>query len=587
MKNWRFVFIQILFIIFAAALVGRLLYWQVIKHDFLVAKASEQHEIATIIEATRGKIFSSDGSLLVGNEPAFLLFANLNEFKESSFEEDDIEEVAQEITESLFPEILQNQKDPKKLSESAKESIFDEEVKRIVKKLNSENLVWVPIAKKISETTKGAIQKLEIKGLGFEDLSKRYYPEGNLASQLLGFVGKNEDGLDTGYFGLEGYYNDQLSGKPGRLIQELDASGNPILTNDQDGSFPTDGFDLTTTIDRNVQYVIEEILEKGVKKYGAKSGSVVILDPKTGSIISMANFPNFDPNRWQAFEEEDFQNQSISQVYEPGSTFKLVTVASALDAQVVKPDTICPCKGPIKISGYEIQTFNNKYNPNSSVVEILQHSDNVGAGFISEKLGKDKFLEYIDNFSFGTTFGTDLQGEEAGIIKERQNWSDVDLITASFGQGLSVTALQMTSALGVIANDGRLMKPYLVKKITTNDSEIEIKPEEIRRVISTDTAKVMKELLLSAVEGGEAKNLIPKGYRVAGKTGTAQVAIGGSYDPSKAVASFVGFGPVESPKFVAIVKYVNPTPIYGAETAEPTFFDIAKKLYPYWGIPVK
>ena len=587
MKNWRFVFIQILFIVLAAALVGRLLYWQVVKHDSLVAKASEQHEITTIIEATRGKIFSSDGSLLVGNEPAFLLFANLNEFKESYFETDGIEEIAEEIAEALLPEILQNQKYPKKLSEFEKESIFDEEEKRIIKKLKSENLVWVPLAKKISETTKNVIQKLEIKGLGFEDLSKRYYPEGNLASQLLGFVGKNEDGLDTGYFGLEGYYNDQLSGKPGRLIQELDASGNPILTNDQDGSFPTDGFDLTTTIDRNVQYVVEEVLEEGVKKYGAKSGSVVILDPKTGGILSMANYPSYEPNRWQAFEEEDFQNQSISQVYEPGSTFKLVTVASALDAQVVKPDTICPCKGPIKVSGYEIQTWNNKYNPNSSVVEILQHSDNVGAGFIGEKLGKDKFLEYINKFSLGSTLGTDLQGEEAGIIKERRNWSDVDLITASFGQGLSVTALQMTSALGVIANDGKLMKPYLVKKITTNDTEIEIKPEEIRRVLSTDTAKVMKELLLSAVEGGEAKNLIPKGYRVAGKTGTAQVAVAGSYDPSKAVASFVGFGPVENPKFVAIVKYVNPTPIYGAETAEPTFFEIVKKLYPYWGITVK
>ena len=587
MKNWRFVFIQILFIVLAAALVGRLLYWQVVKHDSLVAKAAEQREITTIIEATRGKIFSSDGSLLVGNEPAFLLFANLNEFKESYFETDGIEKIAKEIAEALLPEILQNQKYPKKLSEFEKESIFDEEEKRIIKKLKSENLVWVPLAKKIPETTKNVIQKLEIKGLGFEELSKRYYPEGNLASQLLGFVGKNEDGLDTGYFGLEGYYNDQLSGKPGRLIQELDASGNPILTNDQDGSFPTDGFDLTTTIDRNVQYVVEEVLEEGVKKYGAKSGSVVILDPKTGGILSMANYPSYEPNRWQAFEEEDFQNQSISQVYEPGSTFKLVTVASALDAQVVKPDTICPCKGPIKVSGYEIQTWNNKYNPNSSVVEILQHSDNVGAGFIGEKLGKDKFLEYINKFGLGNTLGTDLQGEEAGIIKERRNWSDVDLITASFGQGLSVTALQMTSALGVIANDGRLMKPYLVKKITTNDTEIEIKPEEIRRVLSTDTAKVMKELLLSAVEGGEAKNLIPKGYRVAGKTGTAQVAVAGSYDPSKAVASFVGFGPVENPKFVAIVKYVNPTPIYGAETAEPTFFEIVKKLYPYWGITVK
>ena len=585
MRYWRFFLVQLLFLVFTAAIVGRLFYWQIVKHESFAAKAAEQHEVTTLLEAKRGRIFASDGSLLVGNDKAFLLFANLTEFRKEKNSKKDIKKAADDISKALFDEIVSFQADPKKMSKAEKESIFAATRSNLIKKLSSENLVWVPLEKKVSEGARKKVESLKIPGLGFQEVSKRYYPEGSLASQIFGFVGKNKDGFDIGYFGLEGYYNAQLAGKPGQLIQELDASGNPILTNDEDGSFPTDGFDLTTTIDRNVQFIVEAEIQEGVKKYGAKIGSGVVMDPSTGEILAMANYPNFDPNKWQAFKEEDFRNSAISDVFEPGSTFKSITMSSALDAGIIRPNTVCPCKGPIKISGYEIQTFNNKYNPKSTIVEVLQHSDNVGAGFVGQKMGKDKFLEYIKNFGFGQLSGIDLQGEGVGLIKERQNWSDVDLVTASFGQGLSVSALQMVAALGAIANDGRLMKPYIVKRIGGEGKEIAIEPKELRQVIKPEAARIMKELLLAAVEGGEARNLIPHGYRVAGKTGTAQVAIAGHYDPTQAVASFVGFGPVEDPKFVAIVKYVDPTPIYGAETAEPTFFEIVKKLYPYWGIP--
>lgn len=587
MKYWRIVFIQLFFVLFAVAIVGRLVYWQVIQYDNFTAKASEQHEVTTLIEAKRGRILASDGSVLVGNEPAFLLFANLNEFRDQYTVKKSIKDASEKITEALFPEILSSQKDSNKLSKSEKEAIFVETRNDIIDKLNLKDLVWVPLAKKISEVSKSGVEDLNIAGIGFEEISKRYYPETTLAAQLLGFVGKDADDNDIGYFGLEGFYNDQLRGTPGRLIQELDASGNPILTIDEDGFFPKDGFDIVTTIDRNVQFIVEEEIKKNVKRFGAKAGSAIVLNPKTGEILALVNYPSFTPSSWQSYEEEDFRNSAISEVYEPGSTFKLVTIASALDSGIIKADTICPCKGPIRVAEYEIQTWNNKYNPNSTIAQVLQNSDNVGASFVSLKLGTDKLLGYIKDFGFGSTLGIDLQGEEFGIIKERKNWSEVDLVTAAFGQGLSVTALQMVSSLGVIANDGVLMKPHVVKKIIRKDREIEINNEEIRQVLKPQTAKLMKELLLSAVEQGEAKNIIPKGYRIAGKTGTAQVAISGYYDPSKAVASFVGFGPVEDPKFVAIVKFVDPTPIYGAETAEPTFFEIAKKLYPYWGIPVR
>jgi cell division protein FtsI/penicillin-binding protein 2 len=218
---------------------------------------------------------------------------------------------------------------------------------------------------------------------------------------------------------------------------------------------------------------------------------------------------------------------------------------------------------------------------------ILQHSDNVGAAFWADKMGRERFLEYIKKFGFGETTGIDLQGEETGLIKRSQDWSEIDLVTNAFGQGISVTTLQMASAVGALANDGKLMKPYVVRKIITPEKEIVNNPKQVRQVIKPETASLVKELMLSAVEQGEAKKLIPKGYRVGGKTGTAQIPLNGKYDPNKTVASFVGFGPIEDPRFVMIVKYVEPVPIYGAETAEPTFFKIVQELYTYWGIVVK
>jgi len=252
----------------------------------------------------------------------------------------------------------------------------------------------------------------------------------------------------------------------------------------------------------------------------------------------------------------------------------------------VNTDTICPCSGPIKASGYEVQTVDNNYHPNSTIAQILQHSDNVGAGFAAQKMGADTFLKYIKDFGFGEALQVDLQGEETGIVKERRDWHEIELVTAAFGQGISVTPLQMINALSAIANDGKLMKPYVVKKITGPNGVIEFKPKEIRTVIKPETAAIMKQLLLAAVEGGEAKKIVPHGYRVAGKTGTAQVPIGGSYS-GKTVASFIGFGPVEDPRFAAIVVLFEPSAsIWASETAEPIFFKIITELYPYWGIPV-
>ena len=347
-----------------------------------------------------------------------------------------------------------------------------------------------------------------------------------------------------------------------------------------------DGSDLLTTVDRTTQYILDKKLEEGVARFGAKSGAAIVLDTKTSALLAISSFPTFNLLDPTDSPSKNYKNLGISEVYEPGSTYKLVTFASALDSGAVNTDTRCPCKGPIHASGYEVQTVDDKYHPNSTITDILQHSDNVGAAFAARNMGTDTFLNYIKNFGFGATTNVDLQGEEVGIVKERKNWSEIELVTAAFGQGLSATPLQMVNAIAAIANDGELMKPYVVQKIIGPKGEIEFKPKKVRQVIKSSTAKIMKQLLLAAVEGGEAKDLIPHGYRVGGKTGTAQVPIAGHYS-TKTVATFVGFGPVEEPRFAMIVVLFEPSAsIWASETAEPLFFEIVKELYPYWGIPV-
>ena len=591
MKSWRFTFLKLFFVFLLAGLTARLLYWQIVSYERLAVAATEQHLTTVRIDSPRGRIFAADGNLLVSNQTAFLLYASIPEIKKDLEQgetyEKRIEAIVNQIQPVLLEEEISKLREPGKLSRRDKETLSANLTLKIVSQLLMPEVVWVPLANKVPLPTKEKIGALRVKGLGFENQSERFYPEGTLAANLLGFVGKDTEGNDKGYLGLEGFYQDQLQGQSGKLTQEVDASGHPIIAVDTTAAVFKNGLDIETTLDRTVQYTLEKYLFDSARKYGAKEASGIVLDPRTGQILAMANFPAYDSGKWEQFKDVERRNSAISTIYEPGSTFKVITASAALDTGAVKTDTICPCDGPIKKSGYEVQTWNNKYNPNSNMAQILQHSDNVGAAFWAEKLGKTAFLEYLKKFGLGAKTDIDLQGEETGLIKKSQDWSEIDLVTNAFGQGVSVTSLQMASAVSVIANGGKLMKPYVVRKIITPEREIVNNPKEVRQVIKPETAGIMKELMLSAVEQGEAKRIIPKGYRVGGKTGTAQIPLGGKYDPNKTVASFVGFGPIEDPRFVMLIKYVEPVPIYGAETAEPTFFKIAQELYTYWGIEVR
>ncbi len=407
-----------------------------------------------------------------------------------------------------------------------------------------------------------------------------------MSAHLLGFVGQDSSGKDKGYFGIEGYYNRELSGRPGTLRLERDVQGQPILIGERIEDPAVQGRDLILYLDRGLQYLIEEKLKKGIERYGAKEGSVVVLDPQTGGVLAMASLPNFNPEDYAQTDARLYPNPVINQSFEPGSIFKIVVMASALDGGVVKPEDRCPqCDGPRKIDKYEIKTWDENYYPESTMTEIIQHSDNVGMVYVSQKLGIERLVDYLTKFGFDSATGIDLEGEASPPFRLQNQWNVVDLAVAGFGQGIAVTPIQMAGAAAVIANGGYLVEPHVVAKIKSVDREVEIKPKVIRQVISSAAAKTMTEMMVNAVEKGEAKWAKPEGHRIAGKTGTAQIPIAGHYDEEKTIASFIGFGPADRPKFVMLVTLREPSSSpWGAETAAPLWFDIAQEMFLYYGI---
>jgi cell division protein FtsI/penicillin-binding protein 2 len=312
-----------------------------------------------------------------------------------------------------------------------------------------------------------------------------------------------------------------------------------------------------------------------------------MLDPKTGGILAMASFPSFDPRSYAEFANEDYKDGFITDTYEPGSTFKPLVMAAAINEGLVKPETRCDiCAGPISIGGYNIKTWNDKYQPNLTMTDVIVHSDNTGMVYVGKKLGLDKMIKYIDLFGFGRATNIDLQGEVIPSLRPRESWYPIDLATSSFGQGISVTPIELLSAFATLANKGVRMEPHVVSSVETADGQtLTIPPKVVNKPITEKTAKIMTEILVNAVNKGEAQFAKIKGYRFAGKTGTAQIPVAGHYDPTNTIASFIGYAPAEDPKFVMLVIVDRPTSsIYGAETAAPVFFKIAQKALTYYNI---
>ena len=445
---------------------------------------------------------------------------------------------------------------------------------------------WVAVTM-VTKEKKEEIEKLKISGLGFDYVLKREYPEASLAAHLLGFVGKNYQGEDIGYFGIEGYYNKDLSGLPGFIQSEKDLLGRPILIGKQEMVEPENGRDLILTIDKNIQGMIKEKLKKGIERYQAESGCVIAADPFSMAILALVCLPDYDPKNYFLFSEEYFRNPAISDLYEPGSVFKPLIMAAALNEKKIKPNDFYNETGPITIGEYSIRTWDNKYEGKISMTRILQKSSNVGMVYVGEKLGDEKLYDYLKKYGFGQLTGIDLQGEVSGYLKPKSQWYPIDFATVTFGQGIAVTPIQMIRAFAALVNGGVIFRPYVVLKIISSDGKQKIiKPKKEGQVITNMTSQIIKKMLMEVVESGEVKWARPKGYTLGGKTGTAQVPIKGHYDPQKTIASFIGFGPVKEPKFLILVILRQPkTSPWGSETAAPLFFEIAKELLIYYNIP--
>ena len=559
----RFKITILVFIILFLAVSSKLFYWQIVKGSELKQQASYQYSGTKTITASRGNIYAADGSWLAVMRTNWLLFAELPQLSESSTQ------VANKLAPFLVTDNFENRDD-------YRQALLIE-VDRIQTVLNRKEVVWVPIKKRITSETKEKIEKLNIQGLGFDPEESRFYPEGSSSAQLLGFVGKNDAGEDTGYFGLEGYYNIPLSGKNGFLQREKDLMGAPLLSSGISEVNSIPGTDLTTFIDKRMQNSAEEKLKEGLEKYGAKEGSVIIMDPKTGGILAMASYPSYDPSKFSEFDGSLYKNPAVSDTFEPGSVFKVIVMASGLDAGVIEPETICDiCDKPYKVDKYFIETWDRKYHPDSTMTDVLVHSDNVGMSFIAQRLGADTMYDYLDKFGIGKPTNIDLQGESNIKLRSKETWNIVDLATSSFGQGVSTTPIQLIRATAAIANGGLLVSPKVVDTGEKNKGT---------RIISEEAAEKAVTMMVESAKHGESQWTDLKGFSVAGKTGTAQIPIAGHYDAEKTIASFVGFAPANKPKFVMLVTLKEPqSSQWASETAAPLWYAIAKDLFQIFGI---
>ncbi len=435
--------------------------------------------------------------------------------------------------------------------------------------------VW--IKRQVTPREAEQIQALNAEGIGMFYEPRRYYPQGQMAGQLLGFVGRDSEGLE----GLELRYNDYIRGEPGSSVTERDALGRRVLVQGVTGVQIPPGGDIHLTLDTSIQHLTEKELEATITKYRAKAGVAIVMDPGTGEVLALANYPSFNPNNFSQQSSQQKRNRAVTDTYEPGSTFKTVLAAAVLEEGVVHKNDLFFCEnGKYAYAGRIIHdTHPHGWLP---FYKILQVSSNIGFTKVADKLKKERFFKYIEKFGFGRPTGVDMPGEVAGLLRPPPAWSAIDLATHAFGQGISATPIQMVTAYAAIANGGFLMRPYVVRRVVSPKGEIllENQPHVVRRVISEKTARGLAAMLKGVTnEGGTGVMASVEGFEVAGKTGTAQKAdlVHGGYAARRHVASFIGFVPADEPRLVLMVLVDEPElNVYGGVVAAPAFRNIAR-----------
>ncbi len=550
-----------LFILLALA---RLFFLQIVNHQYYLALAEGRHSLYRELLPSRGRLFLQN--LKKGEELTPLA-----------------------VNRDVFSVVA----DPKLVDEPAKAArilaqklgLDELEVKARVIKTGSQYEI---IKKQVSAETVDELKLEKLVGVSFERQPYRFYPEKEIGSQLAGYYGVDKDGQPEGFYGLEGYFDELLTGKPGYFSGEQDAAGAWLPLAKRESQEPVDGADLVLTVEQTIEYVACEKLKKGVEEYKAKGGAVIIINPKTGAILAMCNWPAFDPNNYNQVKDiRFFNNQAIFTPYEPGSVFKAMTMAGALDAGKVLPDTKYIDKGAVKIGDRVIKNAAEKVYGEQTMTGVLKESINTGAVFASQQLGQELFRKYVKDFGFGVLSGVELDTEAPGNISSLEKRGEIYIATASFGQGIAVTPLQLVMAFGAIANNGKLYKPRIISEIRYPDGRIEKRePQFVRQVISPRTARLLSAMLTTVVREGHGKSAQVEGYYIAGKTGTAQIpGPEGGYVEGATEQTFIGFGPVDDPVFVMLVKYDEPERLFAEYTAVPTFGEIAKFLLQYLEVP--
>jgi cell division protein FtsI/penicillin-binding protein 2 len=551
-KKERITFLFILFIIFYFLLIYRLYNIQVIQSNKFEEIAQQEHLTSFSIEGERGNIYDRNLKKLVVNVNVQSLFA-------------------------IPPKIENPRETALKMS-----LILNLEIKEVLDKLNQKRpFVW--IKRKLNETEVEEIKKLNLEGLDFLKESKRFYPKKYLASNLMGFVGIDNQGLE----GLELFFDQELKGLPGLVVLERDASGGKIPLSIKELNTHRDGNSIVLTIDEVIQYITEEALDKAYQKYKAKAGVAIVVEPKTGEVLAIAVRPSYDPNYFNKYALDLWRNLAITNTYEPGSTFKIVTIATALEEGVVKLDDQFYCKGWTNYNGHIFHDIHQHGTQN--LTDIVKNSCNVGVIQVGTRLEQKVFEKSIRRFGFGTLTEINLPGEVNGLIRSSKDWSKISLASISIGQEISITPIQLIMAISAIANRGTLMKPLIVKEILdSNQNSVKVfKPKPVRQVVSVETALTMTKILEQVVIDGTGMEAKLDEYQVAGKTGTGQIFdfATGKYSNSAYTSLFVGYVPAENPKISILILLDQPQgSYYGGTVAAPVFKEIASKVLPYLSI---
>lgn len=439
---------------------------------------------------------------------------------------------------------------------------------------------------RLSDDEVGRIRALSLKGVSLLPEKYRYYPAGNLASHVIGFAGLGERGGVGGY-GIEASFDSELKGKLSRVHEERDAGGRWISLSDSRSDVPDHGDVLTLTLDRVIQHEAEKTVQEYKEKHGADSVTAIVMEPATGKILAMANAPDFDPNKYAETEDYSlFLNPAVSSTYEPGSIMKPIAMAIGIDEKKVSSTTEYVDTGSVTESGYTVQNSEEKVYGRSTMTKVLEDSINTGMIFVERSVGHKVFAERLKRFGFGEKTGVRLPAESGGDLHNLNDFRiGIQFYTAAYGQGITVTPLQMVSAYAALANGGMLMRPQILESIRHTDGNIEmVQPEEIRRVIGKETSETIGRMLRSVVVNGHGKRADVPGYEVVGKTGTAQVAStdGGGYEEGKTIGSFAGYAPRENPRFAVLIKVDNPKDVQWAESsAAPAFGQLMRFLLEY------